>query len=570
MSVRRLAILASAVVAVLTAAVLPAVAAKSYRAERFHSRIVLEPGGAVVVTETVRFAFGPDAFTYVYRDLPTRKTDGLMILEASMDGVPMERGRRVGQFEVRKEDGRRRIVWHFPATSNAARTFALTYRAAGAAWQDTDSDVLAWTLLPTSHEYAIDCASGEVTYPADAALLGDARFEPPAPEVQREGQTYRFERCPVERNASWVVTLRFAPRSVAAVPPEWQQRSIRNRESMPLFLGLAAMILLGGIGGFTLFALNYRQATIDHAGALASPPDDLSPALAGTLLHTGASAGWGAVLGGVLDLARRGAVSLQSVEKAGLFRSHEVRVIAGQTPPDAAPHERVLLDLLFTDKSGPRTSVTFSELAKTFASARRWKRLREAIASDLRAARLLDADRERTRHRVTLIGLATLLSAIAGLIVSVALIDRAGEPVLALPIALLLVGVVGMVTGATLSPLSEEGHRRAERWRAFKRTLGEASGNWTGATPAAEQIERWLPYAAAFGTALAWMKRLQKQGVALGPSWLTAVSREGTHSPASLGATVAILSAGSNAGAHAGGHAGGAAGAAGGGASGAG
>jgi uncharacterized membrane protein len=83
-------------------------------------------------------------------------------------------------------------------------------------------------------------------------------------------------------------------------------------------------------------------------------------------------------------------------------------------------------------------------------------------------------------------------------------------------------------------------------------------------------LERWLPYAVAFGTALAWMKRLQKQGVSLGPSWLSTVSQEGAHGPASIGATVAILSAGSSAGAHAGGHAGGAAGAAGGGSSGAG
>jgi hypothetical protein len=66
------------------------------------------------------------------------------------------------------------------------------------------------------------------------------------------------------------------------------------------------------------------------------------------------------------------------------------------------------------------------------------------------------------------------------------------------------------------------------------------------------------------------MKRLEKQGITWGPSWLTAVSRDGAVGPANIGATVAILSTASSAGAHAGGHAGGAAGAAGGGASGAG
>ena len=153
MSVRRLVILASVVAAVLAAAVPPAAAAKSYRAEHFHSRVVVEPGGSIVVTETIRFAFGPDQFTYVYRELPSRRTDGLTILDASMDGVPMDRGKRPGQFELKRDDDKRRIVWHFPATSNASRTFTVTYRAAGVVWQDTASDVLAWTLLPTRHEY---------------------------------------------------------------------------------------------------------------------------------------------------------------------------------------------------------------------------------------------------------------------------------------------------------------------------------------------------------------------------------------------------------------------------------
>jgi hypothetical protein len=354
---------------------------------------------------------------------------------------------------------------------------------------------------------------------------------------------------------------------VAAVAPRWQQRSALSRENQPLFLGLGGLVLLAGIGGFVMFALHHRHARADSSGSVSSPPDHLRPALAGSLIGTGASAGWGQVLGAVMDLARRRALTIESVQKTGTFSSHEVRLSRGTTPADAAPHELVLLDLLFTDKHGPRTSVTFSELAKTFASSRRWKRLKEAIASDLRSHGVLDRDRERTRNRVIVAGLAILLSSIAGFIGSVAVFDRVGESVLAVPISLLIVGVAGMITGASLSPLSEEGHRRAERWHAFKRTLGDASD---ASAPSVERLEHWLPYAVAFGTALAWMKRLQKQGVTMGPSWLAAVSRDGAHGPASIGATVAILSAGSSAGAHAGGHAGGASGAAGGGASGAG
>ena len=88
------------------------------------------------------------------------------------------------------------------------------------------------------------------------------------------------------------------------------------------------------------------------------------------------------------------------------------------------------------------------------------------------------------------VGLVMLLLSIAGFIGSVALFDRVGEPVLSLPIALLIVGVVGMITGASLSPLSEEGHRRAERWRAFKRTLGNASEASAGGAPGVQHVEQ--------------------------------------------------------------------------------
>ena len=211
MSIRRIAILVTLAAVVCAAAVVPALAAKPYRAERYHTRVVVEPAGSIVVTETIRFIFGPDEFTYVYRELPSRRTDGLTIVEATMDGLPMERGKAAGQFEVKRDDNRRRIVWHFPATSDAARTFTVTYRAAGVVWQDADSDVLAWTLLPTRHEYAIECASGEVAYPAGSALVADAVLDPSASEVRHEGRTIRFERCPFERNASWVVTPAIRP-----------------------------------------------------------------------------------------------------------------------------------------------------------------------------------------------------------------------------------------------------------------------------------------------------------------------------------------------------------------------
>ena len=569
MSVRRLVILVSVLVAIVAA---PASAAKDYRAERFHARIVVEPNGSIVVTETIRFVFGADSFTYTYRELTGRKTDGITILGTTMDGQPMGPGKQPGEYELKKTDnGRRRVVWHFAEVTGAAHTFTLTYRVEGVAWQDTDADVLAWTLLPTKHEYLIECASGEVEYPASTSLIGGALFEPPASDLQIDGQAVRFLRCPFDKDHSWVMTLRFAPRTLAAVAPAWQQRAGVTREHAPMLLGLAALLLLTGAGGFVFFALNHRMPTAgDRDGRQAAPPDDLSPALAGALTRAGASPAWADALAALFDLARRGVIRIDALPATGVFKKHDFQVTAGPAPRTLAAHERTLLELLFTSKSGPRPTVTFSGLSRIFASAGRWKRFRSSVADDLRAAHLLDPERERTRGRLTILGVAIMLFSIVGFALSAVFMDQAGEAVLALPIAILVSGIVGLATGASLSPLSDEGHGRAQRWKAFGRHMGGVAkhAEVEGATP--RDFERLLPYAAAFGVALAWAKRLEKRGVNAGPSWLEALASDGASHGAPMAATVAMLSAGHNAGAHAGGGAAGAAGAAGGGSSGAG
>ena len=576
MPVRRLVALSAALVAMLIALlvnVLPASAAKEYRAERFHSRVVVEPGGSIVVTETIRIVFGPDSFSRVYRELPTRRTDGITVLDATLDGLPLERGTRTGQFEIRRDDdGRRRVVWHFPETSNATRTFTLTYRVRGVASQDADSDVLAWRLLPSRHEYLIECASAEIEYPASAVLAGEPGFDPVASETQHESRVVRALRCPFERNRTWVATLRFVPRSLVPVAPNWQQRSQRNQHSLPLFLGLAALLLIAGAGGFLFFGLTHRGATGgDPDLRVTAQPDGLSPALAGALRRTGASAAWGDALGTILDLARRRVIRVEAQAPSGLFKKREVRITPVGVAPALAPHERTLMDLMFTTKAGRRASVTFDELARAVASPRSWKRVRTAVADELRAAGLLDPDRERTRTRLTVAGIAIMVLSVAGFVLGAAFVDRVGEPVMALPGAILLVGIAGVLTGATLSPLSEEGIARARQWQAFRRHLVRVADEARTSPASRTDLDRWLPYAAAFGTAVTWTRRLEKQGVVETPSWLAAVAGDGGSHPADMGAMVAILSSGVSAGSHAGdaSHGGAGGGAAGGGSSGA-
>jgi hypothetical protein len=572
MSARIVRLVSTLLTAALLIGAAPADAAKTYRAEQFTVRIDVQPDGSVRVTETIRFAFGPDSFTYVYREVPERRTDGVTYLGASMDGVPMDRGAGAGQFEVRKRDnGRRRVVFHFAPLTASAHTFTLTYQAAGVVRQDADADVLAWNLLPVDHEYVIDRATAEIVYPPTTRLL-DAEG---ANEKDRNGAaepgTVRATRSGVGPDEAWAVTLRFAPRTLAATAPRWQQRQARTREYMPLFLGLAGLILLTGGGGFLLFRLNHRpESPDDPQSRTPTPPDRLPVGLAGAVTGPGGSATWPHALGALLDLVRRGAVRIEANPDPGLFKTKPFLLRRTGTRPLLASHEQALLDILFTTKRGPRETITFSEVSRAVASTGNWKRFRKAVTADLRSAGLLDPEAERLRARVMTIGVGFVVAFIPALAACVPLLDRVGDAVLAIPMSLVAVGAVGLGAGASLNVLSAEGHRRARAVKAYRRYLVDLTKQPSPSGAEATAFEQALPYAAAFGVAVSWARHLQKQGVTNGPAWLGSLTQDATRGGSHMAATIAVLSAGSSAGGHAGGSAAGGAGAAGGGASGAG
>ena len=154
-----------------------AVPAKDYTAERFDASIIVREGGSLLVTETVTFKFVGGPFTYVFRDIPTDKTDGIVIESASMDGQTMQQGRGVGQVEI-AHGNPMKVTWHFAPVADQTHTFVLTYQVLGVFQKAQNADVLNWLALPTDYSYAIRSSTITVNYPEQAVLIG-------TPEVVR-------------------------------------------------------------------------------------------------------------------------------------------------------------------------------------------------------------------------------------------------------------------------------------------------------------------------------------------------------------------------------------------------
>ena len=112
-------------------------------------------------------------------------------------------------------------------------------------------------------------------------------------------------------------------------------------------------------------------------------------------------------------------------------------------------------------------------------------------------------------------------------------------------IALFLIAIATFILGANVSVRTAEGERIAAAWAAFQDFLKRiADGR---APDAAQYLEVYLPYAAAFGLEEKWMKRYANAQVAL-PSWFSPLS-PANHSASWIAFSSAMHSASSTAGA---------------------
>ena len=85
-------------------------AAKSYSADRFDATVRVLPDGTLEVTETVVFRFESGTFREVFREIPVRRTDGIEIVRAEMEGVPLPFGNEAGTVAMASLANSRRVT----------------------------------------------------------------------------------------------------------------------------------------------------------------------------------------------------------------------------------------------------------------------------------------------------------------------------------------------------------------------------------------------------------------------------------------------------------------------------
>jgi hypothetical protein len=507
-----------------------AAAAKDYSAERFDSRVRLMPGGTLEVTETVVFRFESGTFDHVFREIPARRTDGIEIVRAGLDGRLFPIGNAVNQIEVTGRS-KVRVRWRFHPLADSTHVFTLTYLARGVVSQTAGADVLAWRALPTEHQYRIDSSTVDFEWPSTiaggtrptpkmewhridgpvAAGTGTSAEAVPGPAVRATAQQVRPN--------GWIeATFAFPRGSILSAPPAWQQARLHAQSFAPRWMTAAALIALAGLIVLMGLRQQYDAPPRDQSTMAGSPatPDALAPGLVGPLLSNG-RAGLDHAFAALFSLAERGVLSVQERPR-GRFGQPGFDLRRRNTRVPLAEHENALLTIGFQDPNA-EDAVPLSRVRRQLG--RRFRQFRSAVHHDLMREGLIDPDRKRIRDRYVRVSIAFFILAGLGMAAAVPFVNRFGGWPMLVPAAFALLGMAGLIFSAATTALSNEGARRAARWRGFRAYLKSLSQSREQTAVAG--LDRLLPFAIATGLGAAWARYLKRHPGSV-PPWFRALS----------------------------------------------
>ena len=537
---------------------------RSYTAERFDVTIAIQEDGSLLVTETLALDFQGGPFTYVFRHLPTAKTDSVTVLEGTLDDLRMPGGIEPGELDVQGRDPIE-VIWRFVPTRDTRATFGLTYLVTGAVQQTAAADVLTWQALPEAHEYPIAATTITVTYPSGAGLVAAPRVEGGVATIDHGAGQVRITAHDLAPNQFLTLSLPFVPGSIIQEPPRWQTQQQRVLNTVPQWLGLSALIF---VAGSVLLLLWHTRApaatgrTRQRTGLITAPPADLPPALAGALLHGGRDTRSHA-LGALFDLARREVLCIAELAEKKWYRARDFEIRLLEQPADLRPHERGLLEVLFTGREGWQPVVRLSDLRARLDKG--WKRFQEPLHTELLLAGYLDPAGQQHRRRLQILGTVLLLvGAVVFLLLAVTSFSAGVWPPVFVALALAALGVVAFILAARTSRLSATGRVAQQEWQGFFAYLRAVIKRKVEAPQAV--FEPFLPYTASFGLVEPWVKFFKQQGVTRAPAWFEVPAGSDGSEIAVLVALIAATQSATDSGAAAGAGSG----AAGGGASGAG
>ncbi len=501
-------------------------AAKSFDLESLTTRATVHPDATMTVIEDITYHFSGGPFTVGIRSFAPRSRSQISQFEVSDEngtalGVTPPTASISGEWE-----------WSFAPTSDADRTFTITYTVVDAVAVGPDVGELYWQFLGSDHQgvgtvaIRISLPGG---YPAatpatpadDTSVVrawahgppnGVVAILPPTGEPPVTPVTLDVTDVPAETfvearvavpSGAFTVTPSGEPRLPTILSQERQFISDREAKDRRALAGniAAPIAALLGLGAFLVVWRRWgKEPKLPGlVGDYWREPLDDPPAVAVGNLSFG-TVGSAAFSSTVVDLAQRGylTISEEHHERLGPDKTVYRFRWAGKPTDTLLPYERQLLEELFRGQS-ETTSEEFATWARTEheAATTFWQGWKAAVRKEIDTRGYLETGRTAVWMWWALI--------VALLVVATIVCFALGGWLAVLPLGA-TIAVIAL--GTTLRRRTPKGAEKAEEAEALKRFLRDFSTLDEAPVESLAIWERYLVAAVALGVAGALVRGL--------------------------------------------------------------
>lgn len=527
----RRAVLLIAVLTVLLVIFQPAAAQiKSFRWENWESDITLLENGDFEVEETHTLEFSGEPFTFGFRTIRTGGNGGNDAIKniAVREGdiiYTQSTSREPHTYTVSRDGDEITIRWYFdPALGRNTYTFSYTVEGGVAVGtgQEGESDEIFWTIVPDDHPGRVDQSSATIKLPQGiqpqrytgtseyivAGYQNDELSNAVTTQVSDDGRTIFYQNTqPLLEGQSFQVRTQF-PTGLLNIPtPQWQQQQqIGDTISLTLFVISLLLLVVGPLLVLLLWYLRGRdpQLSIVVPDYISEPPDNLPPAIVGTLIDE--KADMQDIVSTLIDLANRGYVTMTEEDSNHVFARTD------KVANDLRPYEKQFLKDIF----GKKEERSLNDLRYKFAS--KLPNLRNMVYQELVDENLVPASPQSVRRSYGCFAGLLFAVAVASFFILTALFVETVDTIVCIPLILGLTALLMWIAARHMPKKTAKGTEAAAKWNAFKQYLKNIE-RYADLEQSSEIFADYLAYAVAFGLERTWIRKFSSVPSTPIPRW---------------------------------------------------
>ena len=330
-------------------------AAKSWRISNFQGTITVNDDGSALVKETITLVF-VDQWHGIHRTIPIEYPgpDGTNYqLFIDIKSITDENGAKL-KYDSSSSGAARDLKIYIPNAVDATRTVDIAYRVRNATRFFDQYDEFYWNVTGNDWPVPIDRAAATVHFPASAG--GSLRAQA---FTGVYGSTERDATAKVEgSNAEFATNSPLPMRGGMTIDvyiPKGILKEPGGLTKLFWFIGSNPVVFLPLVTLAVMFILWWYAGRDPDPGMsvapMYEPPTGISPAEAGTLLDDRIHPR--DITSTIVDLAVRGFIKIEETDDEGLLFHHKDYIFhllqKRQDWNDLAPHERVMMENIFTD-----------------------------------------------------------------------------------------------------------------------------------------------------------------------------------------------------------------------------